>query len=209
MEPTAAEMAPEEHISKLLARIAQLETDKVELQKATVTAKEVARNSHLRYKDANSALVDYTLSYDKRLDEKQNLMDVNTEMEKAQLALNKQIAESARQVSDMTIKDAEMKKKNGELQSRVEQLEREKAALQRRVDELEAVRREMSAAQDGGRTRRFFGGRESYTLRRDNERGGYQAPRNVRGRTGRSCPVHDDRFDPSRQPLTGPKNERR
>jgi len=204
-------MPEEKSISQLLARIAQLEADKVELQKATVKAKELARDSHSRYQDANGALANYTVSYAKRLREKDNLIDENTNMEKAQLGLNEQIARYARQVSDMINKAREMDNMNGELQKGIAQLVREKAALQRRVDELEAVREDKLARRDAGdgRIRHFYGGGESHTPRYDNERVRSEVSRDARSRPRRSNPAYDGRYDAPRPPPTGPRAERR
>ncbi|KAK1911805.1 hypothetical protein P3342_013110 [Pyrenophora teres f. teres] len=125
IEPVASGMVPEEPMAQLLARIAQLETDKVKLHKATVTAKEEAKSAHQYFQDANLALANYQVLYAKGIYEKNELMKENTNKERAQLALNEQIAGYAHQVSDMTNKANEMEKKNGELQERIVQLERE------------------------------------------------------------------------------------
>ncbi|CAA9966354.1 hypothetical protein PTMSG1_09713 [Pyrenophora teres f. maculata] len=206
IEPVASGMVPEEPMAQLLARIAQLETDKVELHKATVTAKEEAKSADQYFQDTNLALANYQVLYAKGIYEKNELMKENTNKERAQLALNEQIAGYAHQVSDMTNKANEMEKRNGELQERIVQLEREKASMQRRVDELEAVREQRSVGGDVGDVRIR---QESYTPHYENQRSRYDAGRDAHSRPGRSWPAYDARFDPARQPPTGPRAERR
>ncbi|EDU51546.1 hypothetical protein PtrSN002B_010986 [Pyrenophora tritici-repentis] len=91
IEPAASGMMPEDPAAQLLAHIAQLQTDKVELHKATVMAKETS-NAYQYFYDTNLALANYQLLYAKGIQEKNELVKENTNKEKAQLALYEQIA---------------------------------------------------------------------------------------------------------------------
>ncbi|RMZ71496.1 hypothetical protein GMOD_00006616 [Pyrenophora seminiperda CCB06] len=205
---TALEMSQQERISQLLERIASLEADKVELQKATIAAKTSAKDTHSRYETAVAGLADCADAYAKRLEEKTKVMNENINLEKVQLALNEQVARHAHQLSDMARAGLEMVKRcqelekmNCGLQQHNVQLEEEKAALQCRVDNLEALREERSAGQAVGQytPQRYSGGRGSGGR-------GSGGRHNGRGR-GRGR-AYVNRFDPHRQPPTGPRSGR-
>ncbi|KAH6858878.1 hypothetical protein BKA58DRAFT_449214 [Alternaria rosae] len=93
---------------------------------------------------ATKSLGDLTVSYSKRLEEKNAVLSENAAIEQRQMLMEKDTARSAREISDMTMKIQEMEAQiqayedeNTELQCRVTTLETEAHRLQCHIYNLE------------------------------------------------------------------------
>jgi septal ring factor EnvC (AmiA/AmiB activator) len=104
----------------------------------------MARDFHGRLTQATQSLTDLTVSYAKRVEEKNAVLNNNVAIEQRQTQMTKQAAKAARDISDMTTKIQEMEAQirayeidNAELQDRVSILENESHTLQSQIHDLE------------------------------------------------------------------------
>jgi len=141
-------------VPELLARIADQEADNARLQQEKTTAKKMASDYHIRLTQATKSLGDLTVSYSKRLEEKDTLLSENVAIEQRDTLMRKETAKSARDISDMTSKVQEMEAQiqayeveNKDLQDRVTTLETEAHSLQCHVQDLEFEREQDRASE--------------------------------------------------------------
>ncbi|KAI4648410.1 uncharacterized protein J4E79_010032 [Alternaria viburni] len=148
-------LAPMRRVPELLARIADQEADNARLQQEKTAAKKMSSDHHTRLTQATKSLGDLTVSYSKRLEEKDALLSENVAIEERDTLTKKEIAKSTREISDMTIKIQEMETQiqayeveNSELQDRVTTLETEAHSLQCHVQDLEFEREHDRISED-------------------------------------------------------------
>jgi len=142
-------------VPELLVRIADQEADNARLQQEKTAAKKMASDYHTRLTQATKSLGILTVSYSKRLEEKDVLLSENVANEQRDTLMRKETAKSAREISDMTSKIQKMKAQiqayeveNSELQGRVTALETEAHNLQCHVQDLEFEREQDRASED-------------------------------------------------------------
>ena len=141
-------------VPELLARIADQEADNARLQQEKMAAKKMSSDYHTRLTQATKSLGDLTVSYSKRLEEKDALLIENVAIEQRDTLMRKETAKSARDISDMTSKILEMEAQiqayeveNKDLQDRVTALETEAHNLQCHVQDLEFDREQDRASE--------------------------------------------------------------
>ncbi|KAI4917721.1 hypothetical protein J4E85_009813 [Alternaria conjuncta] len=146
-------LAPMRRVSELLVRIADQEADNARLQQEKTAAKKMSSDYHIRLTQATKSLGDLTVSYSKRLEEKDALLNENVAIEQRDTLIRKDTAKSAREISDMTSKIQEMEAQiqayeveNKDLQDRVTTLETEAHSLQCHVQDLEFEREQGRAS---------------------------------------------------------------
>lgn len=137
-------LAPIRRVPELIVRIADQEAENARLQQEKTAAKKMASDYHDRLTQATKSLGDLTVSYSKRLEEKNAVLSENAAIEQRQTLMKKDTARSAREISDMTMKIQEMEAQiqayedeNTELQCRVTTLETEAHRLQCHIHNLE------------------------------------------------------------------------
>ncbi|KAI4698301.1 uncharacterized protein J4E84_001437 [Alternaria hordeiaustralica] len=147
-------LAPMRRVSELLVRIADQEADNARLQQEKTAAKKMSSDYHIRLTQATKSLGDLTVSYSKRLEEKDALLNENVAIEQRDTLMRKDTAKSAREISDMTSKIQEMEAQiqayeveNKDLQNRVTTLETEAHSLQCHVQDLEFEREQGRASE--------------------------------------------------------------
>ncbi|KAF2852924.1 hypothetical protein T440DRAFT_497423 [Plenodomus tracheiphilus IPT5] len=99
----------------LLARIALQEADNARLQQTNAAAKANLRDSHTRLTTTTTALTALTVSYARRLDEKNSLIADNADVEQTNATLRNTIADQLRIIRDKEAQVLDLRKENREL----------------------------------------------------------------------------------------------
>jgi chromosome segregation ATPase len=140
--------APSRHVPDLPVQTADQENDHTSLQQEKADVEEMMGDPRTRLSQKTQSLTGLTTSFDKLPEEKSTMLKEDVAIEERQTHMRKGTAESAREISDMTIKIQEMEVQlqafeieNAKLQDRLKALKTESHTLQCRIRDLESEKK--------------------------------------------------------------------
>ncbi|KAH9877115.1 hypothetical protein IAQ61_002478 [Plenodomus lingam] len=161
----------------LLARIASQEADNASLQKTKAATAAKLRNAHTTLTTTSTSLTSLTVSYAKRLEEKNRLISDNADLELTNSDFRNTIAAQLRTISENETQIRDLQKENRDLMDRLGMLEREMAALKPRVEQLDAEDRTRMRQPRGDQPPQWRSARSTYTGRGGGYRSQYENTR--------------------------------